>query len=452
MFNYNTTGVYKTRTVEGYIFISNTTEALTSRIFVISKVDPNAKAMLILYKTTPKEVEKLLISTWKKHNILNIFVFYMQENLTTDNFKVYGALYNPFIVKNNVRGFVYHFELGTNMSVDHIFQLENRLQNVHKYPLRICIFEHPGTVMPIYDKNGNITKYALRDGEVMHYLVSGVNFEPIYFAPTDGLLYGNAHENGTFTGALQELHTGNAEILANMRAIMKIGELDAQFTHSIVQLEFGFVSPKLGASDKILFIHIFDLSAALYLTFSYLAITCIWRLMQNLHSYFLSIKNNVSLLQFLQRLFGLMLLIGQENPNFIFERFVFASMLLFSMINTYTYQAKMVEHLTANQVSLDVDTMEELAESGMTLYTSFGMKELIEDIGKDEESPKYFKTLVKNQVIEDDYLKAVELVIETKNAVYLSGLYFSERLAAIYYSNKTGEDLLHVMSDAPPSR
>ncbi|XP_026479197.1 uncharacterized protein LOC113385560 [Ctenocephalides felis] len=338
------------------------------------------------------------------------------------------------------------------MSVDHIFQLENRLQNVHKYPLRICIFEHPGTVMPIYDKNGNITKYALRDGEVMHYLVSGVNFEPIYFAPTDGLLYGNAHENGTFTGALQELHTGNAEILANMRAIMKIGELDAQFTHSIVQLEFGFVSPKLGASDKILFIHIFDLSAALYLTFSYLAITCIWRLMQNLHSYFLSIKNNVSLLQFLQRLFGLMLLIGQENPNFIFERFVFASMLLFSMINTYTYQAKMVEHLTANQVSLDVDTMEELAESGMTLYTSFGMKELIEDIGKDEESPKYFKTLLKNQVIEDDYLKAVELVIETKRAAYLSGLYFSERLAAIYYSNKTGEDLLHVMSDAPPSR
>lgn len=445
---YQPKGVYKSRTVSGYIFVSDSIKTLISRIIVMAKADPSTKAILILYKRTIQEVDDLLISTWELYNILNIFVFNTER---IDH--IHGAFYNPFLLKNDIRGFVHHFDLTYNLNIEEVFRLENRLKNVHRYPLRICIFEHPGTVSPVKDKNGTIIKYTLRDGEIIHYLANYVNFEPIYFKPTDNSLYGYAYENGTFSGALQELHSGNADILANMRAVMKIGELETQFLRSIVQVEFGFVSPKLGASDNILFINIFDWKSSLYLIFSYIGITTIWRYMQFMHNNLLNIKIGPSLLQFLQAAFGLILLISQTNPKYTVERFLFAAMLIFSMINSYTYQAKMVQYLTTSKIPLDINSMEELAKSGMTIYTDFGLKELIQDIGEDEESPDYFKVLLANQkVYNEHYEKAIHLIIEKKNIAYISGLYFCKRLAAIWYSNVTGEDVLHVITDAPPAR
>lgn len=280
--------------------------------------------------------------------MLNTVVYWVSD----DAKKVEAMYYDPFIKKNNERGFIYTLKLPDDLLKSKAFwNIFNKRQlNVHGYPLRVCIFGYAGTCSPVFDSNNTLIRYKLRDGNLIDSIAKTINFTPIYFTPTDGLTYGGALNNGTLLGSILDIDSGVADILGNIRPIKSYGQANAQFLFPADEMKFTFLVPKMDEDFAVSFLRIYDTATSFALFSMFLATALIWYVLQNVN---LRIKSNFYVPHFLeehldrdlmrtedilQMLFGIMLQVSQKSRRKIYERCLFISVVLFSMIVSYTYQ------------------------------------------------------------------------------------------------------------------
>lgn len=344
--------IFHSRAKAFYLFISQSTQSVYARLLTLAKFNNRVKIVQIYYNISHKECADFLVLIWTEHKIMNTVMYRIFHDNEGNETHLEAIIFNPFTIRNNERGTISTLKLPQDSNKIKLFwkKFNERLDNVHGYPLHVCIFEYAGASMAVLGKNDSIIKYKLRDGNLISALMKAMNFNPIYYVPSDGKTYGGALENGTLTGAIWEMEYGPADILGNIRPIKNYGLTKAQFLLPADEMKLTFLVPKMQEGTVVSFLRIFTRTAWLALCGTFLCTTLAWYSLQNIYviikCHFRKInelemiirRNIISLEEIVYLLFGVVLQVSQKSRQKMYERCLFMSMVFFSMIISYTYQ------------------------------------------------------------------------------------------------------------------
>lgn len=410
--------------------------------------DRNAKAIIMSLSATQEEGQNFLRTSWTTYGMMNIIFGRLGDK---SNLEL--SIYDPFLVSGQERGKVFTYNLQDHVDVPRILdKIKKRLWNVHKYPLRICIFINPGTVSPDVYTNGTITKFTLQDGEIMHFLAGAMNFDPLYVFPKDGVPYGHKLPNGSITGSLKDIDNGDADILANLRPVKDYGQKKSEFLFPPDTMNIAFIVPKIPEGSTVSFLEIYSLQSSILIGLTYFMYILIWKVLDKYCRCTNLRRKPKSVVEVAVWTFGNYLLVSQPGKDLMHERCLYSGLIFFSMINAFTYQATMVEHLTSSVVSQDINSMQDLAETDLKVITVTGFKELLKDIAYAEGSAKYFMDLYRRQELVDNQTELVRRVAIARDSAMLYSLMGCRINELKARDNVTGAKLLHVLLDAPPDR
>ncbi|XP_075160378.1 ionotropic receptor 68b [Haematobia irritans] len=131
---------------------------------------------------------------WSK-NILHALVAWDSEHLYT---------FEPFSLEG--------FRLRTIGKHENYYY--DKLRNFHRFQVSITMFTDPVRASPL--PNSTTQGYRRIDGRIASALVEELNATARYITPADNETYGSLR-NGTFSGALKDIHSGLAHIGFNLR-------------------------------------------------------------------------------------------------------------------------------------------------------------------------------------------------------------------------------------------
>lgn len=428
---------------------------------LISKKDQNAKVILIITNSTYQQVKELLEKCWKQYSMLNIVVVHTIKKLIQDDqeyllpefeeedFKFEMNIIDPFKITDGVRGHVYRFPMLQKVFLTKTILdiLDYRLKNVRKYPLRICIFEYNGTALVQERVNGTPIRYMGMDGDIIHTLVQKMNFTPIYFAPRSGIRFGTIQENGTYTGSLAEVESGDADILANLRPILDYGQKNAEFLTHVDDEQFAFLTPKIQPANAVTFFDIFNIDVYALLCLSFLLVEATWLWLQNIKRRLAKINHKDAGAVFML-IFGGSMLVSQPKIKLNFQRCLYIFWTFFSLINGFIYCATMVEHLTSGTISMDIDSVENLAQTDLTVLVFKSLQVLLKDIALAEGTPDYYKILYSRQVAITNIEEGIRRVAIERDSTLLCPLLAAQtqKITSVHGSK------IHILPHGIPSR
>lgn len=406
----------------------------------------DSKIYIIIHNNTKQYIEDYLTEIWNRFKFMNIIVFNVDSDSQNKftSFKIY--FYDAFIIQDERRGFVYEIDAENFKSPLETAPelLTQRLLNLHKYPLQICITPGEGTVAPEFNDNGTIIRYRQKDGELIHLVAETMNATPIYFAPPDGQAYGVELDNGSLTGCLLFSETNRADIVAKA---WPLSSSENKYTKSLIVVgdkKLGCISPKQSDTVKIFYTSIFGGWVFVIIFWSHTS--TVWILI--LTDRFYSKKFNWE--KFFNYYFttvGYMVMVSQNAQILNTYKTIFIFWIFFSMITCIMYQSKMVESLTTSKSSKDINTIEELADSGYKLFIRQGFGRMIDHIVDSEEYPEIYETLKSRMVEISENDALISRVYEKKDGVAFCSMAECELLKMTIYSNETGRDLLHVFGE-----
>lgn len=453
--------------LHGYIFVTNTLELLLFRMKLMEIIDANAVCVFVLYKSVPTDVSLLLMASWIKYKTLNAVGILItddeQHQLGTSdkilNPTIYVSFYDPFVIKFGARGFVFGFYVdqynSSNVVMDMKHNMKQRLANVHKYPLRICIFEYDGITNSVKSPNGTILYYTNLDGELIRSILQKYNFKPEYFYPKFSNGYGYRLPNDTVIGAFGVMERGEADIAANIRPILDANAGGStKFLSPIDDIEFWFATPMVEKTNDFplsIYFCVFDVNASIILAVAYFVVVLVWCYMQKLFYTYINHAVNskyYSVEHTIFTLFGTIVMAAQ-NVNFQkgFERCIYIFLVFFAIILSTVYQGTMVKLLQITDIDLNINSLEDLALSDLSIATILPFKNVLNTSSDDT----VFQKLFKRQQIVSPHELLYKVAVEKKTAALLpqNMAYLLQNAAS---STKTGKTSVHLLKHGPSKR
>lgn len=242
-------------------------------------------------------------------------------------------------------------------------------QNSGGYPLKVAMFERVPTAV----RSSNISKslsesgtyegllnrlpFAGTDGFMLAELCRRLNLTPLLVAPGDGVAYGAVFENGSGFGALGAIAAGTAEISGNGIYVKDYRSDDLEFLAPYTSVSICFVAPKAAAIPqwKLVF-SCFALRCWLSLIALAVLLSVLWSLFERSFGPFYLIQILVS---------------GSRRrlPSRDSRRLLVLACLYFNMIIGSVFQGNLVKSFTKAAYYKDLDTLEDIDESGLRIST-----------------------------------------------------------------------------------
>lgn len=372
--------------IRGFIIISDTIKILRESIYQTYTLFPNSKIILVLTNHTSATAERLINIGWYQFKELNTIALIREKNYDKDSqeeglFTYEVHFLNPFLIQQNgKRGQLTTIRLtdGNSQYKTKVFLdlLKKNQGNVHGYPFKILMRRSNNShSMQAY---GRITSFV-KDNEIMSILVQVANFTPVYL-DADAAIFGNTLENGTVTGSLREIENSHADILGDLRPIQNYGQKHSVFLFPPDQTAFAFLTPEMGTISTVSFLQIFHHSIFVGLVILYGVMVIIWKVLEVV----CATKKRTKVLDVALILFRAVLVSPQKEQKLVHQRVLVTTLLIFSMIISYSYQGKMVQVLMGSKMSLNVDTIDNLANSNLKILTTVSFEDILKDIANNE--------------------------------------------------------------------
>jgi hypothetical protein len=376
---------------------------------------------------------------WIKERILNVFImtrhshFSCEMNETKKSIKVWA--YNPFEVNaQNSRGNIYQFEYG------HVVfngNKDNRLRNVHRYPLHVSMFTQYPTAIPVKSVTNNSTKYEGMDGHMLYNTAAYFNFSLRLYTSYGDSTYGSVLHNGSILGSLADIVYRRTDISFNSRFIKWYGTDDVDFSIPVTSDKLCIVTPKAKQIPKwknMLVCYKTEVWLTLFMVY-FLCAVCF----HFLHKYHL--QNPSAGCQPTLDMFQVFILSPVHHPpGILMQRLLFVSCLLFSLVLLSTFQGLLVTNITSPNYGADIHTLDELYESNLQILTeSISTKELLDD----EESIISRRI----QLYEGPREEMIQKVLKSEAAI--TERESSIRFLAIKYASPSGKMQMHMVDECP---
>ena len=340
---------------------------------LISSYNPRAKLLITLDYGTLKEAEKLLEVAFHQHKMLQVAVFLSshikdKELYVTTNYSLCSL--NPFLNEAAKNGKFKCFNI-TNFDpqFDEIGKfISSRIINLHKYPLRIEIYEEPLLSKAVKNEHGEVTNYKFADGDSVMHLAERMNFTPVYVNLNDDTKHGYQLPNGSFTGSLGSIEDGKADFAAIPIMISNFKTKKSLFLNPIAVKNLYFVIRKrdvvrmimIGAliesdvTTKALTVVFFFIFPIIYIAINKIEtkIKCGEKksATRNLF-YVLSLLSNVS----------------AKHSKLSASRLVVLAILFFALIMTSLFQGTIIKILNRNKDMNRIKTVQELVSKDYKL-------------------------------------------------------------------------------------
>lgn len=160
-------------------------------------INPTAKYMFISCDFDQNLVEAVFIEAWKSYKMLKLILI--------DTYKELYYIYNPFV--NTITA------LQISSPMDFSTYHKDRLRNLHRYPLRVNIFD-----AFMYCKVTDNLTLGLICAEIMHSIGKYMNATMVYVEPVAGRDFG-AMGKGKLSGGIKEIEEQRVDISVTLRAI-----------------------------------------------------------------------------------------------------------------------------------------------------------------------------------------------------------------------------------------
>lgn len=407
-------------------------------ILLMKKADDNCSGE----SASSVEYSSLFKYLWSSHQTANAIVFVKSLNSCEDEI----LIYNPFIqMDDSTRGQIYKYSY--TGAVDKYFQSVS--WNLRGYPLRVAMFPTDVTAIKVCTngtESSSSCTFSGRDGFILDELTKHMNFTPCIVTPSDNVSNSLEFANGTVTGPLRDIANRKIDIAMNSRN-MKVSHIaDVDYVTPVIH--FGMMCVLAPKAPKVpLWISLFRcFSIALWATLviTYMLSVILWHgfpkftssdhLQKHIHwSRALCDVLNILLPTLFTKIFSF------RNDS---QRIFVASCLVFSIVITTVFQGSLFVKLKNPVYYKDVDTLEELDQSGLPIITTFENLYDVFDVIDTTTGKRLSKRLSICALTDEELLE----IIERGNSSLLMSLIGIEMLFKTYPKHAR---LVHLVQECP---
>lgn len=345
-------------------------------------------------KAQLKNLNQLIFICWKK-KILNISFAFVGTSITT-------FIYNPFSSNKSI-------EISVSESSS-IFP--DKLRNLYGYKINVSMFPNILDAIP----NGN--KFKGKDGLMASTVESILNASFTYIGPMDGVDYGENLGGMRMSGVFGDVAKGRTEIAFNSRYLKGEFEnlLEATYPHGRDDLT-GLI-PVIKPSDIKDFGRNFNTQVWLLFISTQLILFCLICILMTIT------ENLIEPLMIASVLFRLIL--GQpvqyySNINMV--RLVLLSVTYIAFFFEIAYMSQLASILAVPRKPNQINTLEELAESDLKIYTLSRFKKMLNRTLKEPIRQKLVEKLMTfqetEQIDELNEHKFIGAICKEHIAVYI---------------------------------
>jgi hypothetical protein len=308
------------------------------------------------------ELSDILKRFWIDYNVVNVIA---QTPCSCDNHKVY--VYRPFVKTNSSWGITNVYTLE---EINNNYRLiTNLLDNLNQFPLKIAlvtwgrksVLEIPKLLKynPIY-KNLSWSKgFAGLDGFVMGSLAESLNFDVVVLGNPENSL-GMASVNKPPTGCLRDVVERRAVFGANSRFLIDYSLPEIEFTVPHSSEELCMVVPKAAKMPN--WASIFNSFTAM--SWAIITLTCI---ICTIFWYCISSK---TFAKASWTIFSILMGTPTKIVPKMGQSQFLAACMIFNVVILGVLQGSLFKSFTTISYHADINTLEELDESGLPIATS----------------------------------------------------------------------------------
>jgi hypothetical protein len=316
----------------------------------------------------------LLKNLWIRHQTGKVFIFVKKMNKCEDEI----LYYNPFVETNVYeRGQVYKDVL--TGALDRYFL--DGVWNLHGSSLHISMYQLQATAIKEAVNNterNSACNYRGRDGLVLRELAKHMNFTPNI---TSDSVNSFDSSDGGLTRPLNDISNDDIDIRMNSVFMKVLHSVDAEYITPVTH--FGKICVVVPRADRIpIWVSLFHcFSALLWATLigTYILSAICWHIVTK-HSFPHQSHRKVHLTTTLAEVWNIFLptsfakIFSFRNQS---ERIFLASCMFFSIVMTCLWQGALYNRLKSPLHYKDIDTLEELDESGLPIFT---MEQALHDL------------------------------------------------------------------------
>ncbi|KAJ8891114.1 hypothetical protein PR048_010625 [Dryococelus australis] len=439
----------KTAQSEAYVFLVKDHDELMEYLNKRQSVEVlwNVEAVyLIIFKKTSyldnrqiwkRVVRELLQKLWKDYAILKVFVtrFVLYMDIESR-----VLTYNPFIKTNKkVMGKLCSWKMDDREPVN-CGKFRNKLEDMHRYPLKVDFFSV--NITAEYVGTTNVSKttsrsFYGRDAMVLQTLETVMNFTAVIQQPRGNELLGY-ESNGTVNGALGDLTEGRSDVAMNGRYVQaheikafKFLSLGFDMDHVCVIVPKGSDIP-----PYLVFMKCFGFKVWCSFAMSYIVSHITWFLIMKALEFR---SHTLTALVDTLTIFMSMPLAWFTKMPYSSQRILVSSWILSSIVSMNIFQCTLIEVVTKHSAYPDIDTLQELDKSDLSIAANQEMLFTFYQTGNLLMDRLHKKVFLAND-------STVSQVGVDNNVAFLESCKNAAVLLEIY--NKLHK-ILHIVSESP---
>lgn len=371
--------------------------------------------------------------------------FYQLQIFIIDSSSDTITLFNPFQNK------YYHLSFNANNYYQIIHEiseiLSDRSNNLHGYGIDVFMAERKYISEPIRNESGHIIGYDLADGGFLTCLTEYLNFTPNF-------VYSNLSQDDEFLISLLYTSTVTENRIAmfssNARFVLNFTKLNnTVFLDPCDDIKMLYVVPvSYQESPLNIFVYnVFSATAKWVYISSILIFISFWTIIRYCYN---KIYNNTSPNNIIIISISILMSTSVRQPPQLYNRIMFLSIVLFTMVISNTYQGTITTQLSIKSTPHQINTLEELFDSNLKISSTDFIKEYISSSNKNEGN---IWSLLNSKpgTIYTNMTEGLLMVAHNQTDALLIPYLFVAMHQAAMYDPKTGRDLIHAIPQSPIS-
>lgn len=331
---------------------------------IISSHNPRSKVLIHILDGDIEDAKIILKGAFDDLRMLNLAIVMFTEE-DDGRYLVDLILYNPFCGDRETRAPQFLLlDFQPENSEENFNKMrhftDQRITNLHQYPLRVNVFDFPMVSKAEHDDDNKITHYSYVDGETVQIIGEKMNFTLEYAESSDGVQYGYQSEDGNFTGSLGLIENEQVDLLGNPRLIANYNTTKSLFLQPITMMRLSFII-KRRLTFKLLALFYYSqydkISSAIGTFFTvtfpfiYAYINRWERNIVNKHVKSTRRIKKCSLIRSLLYIFAIQNNVSMQHSNGKATRIIIGVILFYTLVVSSLYQSSITKNLNTNQVS-----------------------------------------------------------------------------------------------------
>ncbi|KAL7022552.1 hypothetical protein ACKWTF_012293 [Chironomus riparius] len=450
-------------TTRGLIFHGSVENLLQDVFPKIGKYNPKTRFLIFLTgETSDNIMHEIFLKGWNQYRIHDIFIIIDEEfKQFFQTFNLYS--YNLFTNKNTKAQLIkieFPFMFGDGLDLLESFT-DTRFSNLNGYALKVVLFQFLMVCKGEMDSSGYFLLETLKfqDAEALKILSKYMNFIIQFVKSADGINHGYQTSNKTFTGSLGMIEYEQADFAANARIVAEHDTSNSLCLFPTTTTKLKFAVPKKYWDEVNILASIYNfldinLKVAIFTIFIVTPILIlIFDRIQGIKNYSVFESLATNYLMF----YAIMTFVSVKLPKNWTSRWVIGGVIIIWLIIGNIYSSKMIEFLNTNSGLKQIESIDELMESDLSVKVPYPMAILFEGNFKNTSMAHQFINRVVTKSRELERIGNKWAFIDIEN---MGDLIRSKKFALLFldnliehvekvYFDKNGNNILTHIEETP---